>query len=263
MVSSHWHRWENKQGRATGVLEIVTGGRRVWSIPSLWGCPVRCSFCISSSQAYGGPLQSQELLDLVEHVRTNSVGNLPVELSFTGEGEAVLNVEAVQAFFAHASAWPEVQSARICVSGLNMGKSEAFANLPWPTRLQCSLHSAVQATRDVLVPKSIDLVQLRQELLRLTPLFASVDVNVVLQDGVNDCDAHQLALQRFVQGTPWRVVFNPLMREGSLAAHPNRNTWVNALRQQGTDALAYTNVGADLVDQKLYSKLTFVRNPAP
>lgn len=258
MVTTRWHAWTNSQGRSTGVLEIITSERRIWSIPSLWGCPVRCSFCISSSQPYGGPLREDDLVALVSHVRQMSTGGLPVELSFTGEGEAVLNVDAVRALMRHAASWPEIAFARICVSGLHMTRSVEFTDLPWPTRLQCSLHSAIQKTRDVLVPNSVHLGVLHQELVVLTPMFASVDVNVVLQPGVNDSDAHLSALLLFVKDTPWRVVFNPLMQEGATVVHPAREAWVNALRQQGTDAQVYSNIGARIVEQGIYQQLTFV-----
>ena len=50
--------------------------------------------CISSGQAYGGPIQAGDLIALLENTRAASDSNQPVELSFTGEGEAVMNVAA-------------------------------------------------------------------------------------------------------------------------------------------------------------------------
>ena len=253
-----WHEWTTASNRKTGILEITTGARRIWSVPSLWGCPVRCTFCISSSQAYGGPISAVDLEDLLTHVRSQSLGVLPVELSFTGEGEAVLNVDNILKLVEHLRTWPEIDSARVCVSGLKMERAALLSTLPWPTRLQCSLHSAVPETRRRLIPNSPDLENLRLRLVELTKVFASIDLNVVLQPGVNDCDAHLQALLRFAHSTPWRVVFNPHMKEGATFAHPHCEAWMHALRVEGIAAAAYQEIGARIVESGIYEKLTFV-----
>lgn len=253
-----WHGWTNAAGRSTGVLEIVTSGKRIWSVPSLWGCPVGCTFCISSSQAYGGPIEAHDLIALLENTRQLSVGTEPVELSFTGEGEAVFNVASVLALVEHLRGWSEITAARVCASGLRMESATHLADFPWPTRLQFSLHSAVQTSRSVLIPKSPRLDLLRRQLLQLTPLFHSVDINVVLQPGANDGDAHLRALLEFVAQTPWRVVFNPRMVEGALVEHPDRDAWMQALRDQGTPAEGYRVIGQRIVQADIYQKMTFV-----
>lgn len=258
-----WHSWTSSTGRSTGILEITTTDKRIWSIPSLWGCPIGCTFCISSSQAYGGPISAMNLRALLDYARAQSKGTQPVELSFTGEGEAVLNVDNVQALVEHVSTWQEIKFARVCVSGLKMNRAHELANFPWPTRLQCSLHSAVQSTRSKLVVKSLDLAALRVQLLELASRFVSVDLNVVLQHGVNDCDAHLSALLTFVSNTPWRVVFNPHMQEGAAVAHHKRDVWINALQAEGTSAVGYHTIGSRIVEQSMYRKLTFVRSVVP
>lgn len=258
--SVEWHSWTSGTGRGTGVLEITTNDKRIWSIPSLWGCPLGCTFCISSSQAYGGPISAMDLRALLDYTRAQSQGTQPVELSFTGEGEAVLNVDNVQALVEHVRAWQEIESARVCVSGLKMNRAHELANFPWPTRLQCSLHTAVQSTRSKLIAKSLDLKALRLQLLELTSRFVSVDLNVVLQHGVNDCDAHLRALLTFVRNTPWRVVFNPHMQEGATVAHQKRDAWIDALQAEGISAVGYHTIGSRIVEQSIYRKLTFVRS---
>lgn len=255
----HWHSWTNAFGRSTGVLEISTKDKRIWSVPSLWGCPVGCTFCISSSQAYAGPISAQDLADLLDHVRARSQGSLPVELSFTGEGEAVLNVDNVLSLVEHVRAWPEIDSARVCVSGLKMERAQELAHFPWSTRLQCSLHSAVQSSRSAMIAKSLDVESIWRELVKLTPRFASVDLNVVLQPGVNDSDAHLRALLAFAHLTPWRVVFNPHMLEGAAVVHPTTEAWMDALRAEGIASAAYRNIGQRIVETGIYKKLTFVR----
>lgn len=125
-----WHAWTNRAGQGTGVLEIVTSDKRIWSVPSLWGCPVGCTFCISSSQAYGGPIDAHDLIALLENTRRRSIGSEPVELSFTGEGEAVLNVANVLALVEHLRSWPEITTARICASGLRMESAVHLAAFP-------------------------------------------------------------------------------------------------------------------------------------
>ena len=89
-------------------------------------------------------------------------------------------------------------------------------------------------------------------------MFSSIDLNVVLQPGVNDCNAHLEALLRFARSTPWRVVFNPHMQEGVALGHPHREAWMKALRADGIAAAAYQSIGARIVDSGIYKKLTFV-----
>lgn len=256
-----WHAWANAAGQSTGVLEIVTSDKRIWSVPSLWGCPVGCTFCISSSQAYGGPITAPDLIALLKNTRRLSQSDKPVELSFTGEGEAVFNATNILALVEHLRHWPEIAAARVCVSGLRMENARQLASFPWPTRLQFSLHSAVQASRTRLIPNSIALPALREKLLQLTALFHSVDLNVVLQAGANDGDAHLRALLAFVEGTPWRVVFNPQMVEGAVVEHPDRDAWIDALRAQGTPAEGYRVIGARIVQAQIYQRMTFVPPP--
>jgi adenine C2-methylase RlmN of 23S rRNA A2503 and tRNA A37 len=254
-----WHSWTSPTGRRTGVLEITTSEKRIWSVPSLWGCPVGCTFCVSSNQAYAGPIGDRDLQDLLTHVRASSLGHQPVEISFTGEGEAVLNVENVLSLIEHVRHWSEIDSARVCVSGLKVERVLELSNFPWPTRLQCSLHSAIEETRRSLIPKSIALDSLRLHLLALTPKFVSIDLNVVLQPGVNDCSAHLHALIIFARGTPWRVVFNPHMQEEANCSHPATRAWRTALQDEGIPAAMYHTIGTKIVDQGIYKKLSFVR----
>ena len=214
--------------------------------------------CISSGQAYGGPIQAGDLIALLENTRAASDSNQPVELSFTGEGEAVMNVANVLALVEHLRHWPEITTARVCASGLCMDNAAQLAAFPWPTRLQFSLHSAVQVSRSVLIPHSLGLKSLREKLLQLTPLFHSVDINVVLQPGANDGDAHLSALLAFVRHTPWRVVFNPKMVEGAVVEHPDRDAWIENLRAQGTPAEGYRVIGKRIVQADIYQKMTFV-----
>lgn len=248
-------------GYRTGVLDIQLDARRVLSLPTQLGCRVGCTFCVSSALPLVRNLSAGEMLAMVAQcLAALPADTRPLELSFTGEGEAVLNWRAAGEVCRQvALLTSRVTSVRYCFSGL--GASALLGRLdpgPYPCRLQFSLHTARQDVRDRLVPRSEPLHAIKQALLANAHRFTGIELNVVLQDGVNDSDEDLQALLTWADPA-WPVLLNPLLTDGM--ARPGRRTaeFEAGLRQGGRTVLHYERVGRELAAGRIYPLLSALR----
>lgn len=244
-------------GYSTGVLDIDLGARRVLSVPSQLGCSVGCTFCISGNRPFVRSLSGLEILDLLETaLSANPACNKPVELSFTGEGEPALNWKAcAEACKLVRACYPKINSVRYCFSGLGapqlLGKLEA-AGLPM--RLQFSLHTARQSLRNQLVPRSAGLADIHSALRKHQPRFASVDLNVVLQAGLNDTLDDVNSLLAWADPS-WRIVLNPLLTQSASTLSPNASEFMASLKAAGRSVVQYRAVADRITSAAVYPLL--------
>ncbi|MBU9199865.1 radical SAM protein [Burkholderia multivorans] len=242
-------------GYATGALDIAVAGRRVISIPSQLGCHVGCRFCVSKDTPLIRNLTTHEMLQMVQACfDAEPPDDRAVELSFTGEGEGLLNWKYTTACAEEAARrWSGVVTAvRYSCSGL--GASKLLANVPHshlPVRLQLSLHAARQSVRDSLIPRSESLDTILRALRQHEALFASIELNVVLQDGVNDSEEDLLALMTW--GDPkWPILLNPLLADGHEIVATQTHRFAAALRAGGRDVKVFSRVGSLISRQRTY-----------
>ena len=244
-------------GYSTGVLDLVAGGRRILSVPTQLGCKVGCTFCISSRQPLVRNLRADEILAMVDQcLAADGLDDRALEVSFTGEGEPLLNWKQAELVVRHLAASGTAQGARYCLSGLGADKLlPRIDTTILPTRLQVSLHAAQQSVRDRLVPNSIPLLLLSQLLHEQAPRFVSVELNVVLQDGVNDSDADLAALARW--GDPaWPILLNPLLTEGTAKVARRAEHFAQELQAAGRDVRAYRHVAQKICEEKIYPQMS-------
>jgi len=245
----------------SGALDISLQTRRIISIPSQLGCRVGCSFCISNTVPIVRNLTADEMLALVRDcLNAEPPDGRPIELSFTGEGEALLNWrQAKLVCEALPSISPDFTDVRYCFSGL--AAERLLPNLhagPYPMRLQFSLHAARQELRDVLVPVSSPLGDILRALRTNAHRFSAVELNVALSDGVNDSPADLQALANW--GDPaWPIVLNPLLQNGHEHVAGATNLFEEKLKASGRMVKRYQKIGASISRQKLYKHLTAAR----
>jgi len=244
-------------GYATGVLDLEVAGRRVLSVPTQLGCTVGCSFCISRTRPLVRNLQATEMLALVESCLSAAPANgAPVEISFTGEGEPLLNWKQAELVVRELAARGVAQSARYCLSGLGSHKLLPLLDTRiLPTRLQVSLHAARQEIRDTLVPNSIPLPLLEQTLQAQAHRFAGVELNVVLQEGVNDTEADLEALATWGD-MAWPILLNPQLTESSLQVALRTQHFAEQLRRAGRTVRVYRELAQEIVRNGLYSRMS-------
>lgn len=233
-----------------GVLDLQFATRRVLSVPTQIGCAVGCTFCVSKDSPLTRNLTTDEMLSMI---RPNLTGDLPIEVSFTGEGESLMNnreVNAVVEKLGHP-----VESIRYCASGLGIHKYLARMNVSrFPTRLQVSLHSAVQRTRDQLIPRSHNLHGILNSLNEVNG-FQAIELNVVLQHGINDDEEHMLALAQW--GKPeWPILLNPLLNYGRAIISPKTEWMRENLIARGRTVHVYNQVGEQISRQGIYPLMT-------
>lgn len=250
-------------GYATGALDIHVSGRRILSIPTQLGCRVGCTFCVSSTTPVIRNLKAAEMLECIRAcLQAQPPDGRPMELSFTGEGEALLNLrETTQVCAALPALSADFSSVRYCFSGLGasrlLGKVSAT---PYVPRLQFSLHAARQTVRDALVPRSEPLCLIEQALGQVESRFASVELNVVLHDGINDSEADLEALARW--GRPeWPILLNPLMTNGLEKPGARVEYFAANLRARGRVVHVYREVGSRIARSGIYPVLTARKLP--
>ena len=245
-------------GYAIGALDMSLASRRILSIPTQLGCRVGCTFCISSTQPLIRNLSANDMLSMVRScLAAESADGRPMELSFTGEGEPALNWKAAaQVCRELASLSPDFNAVRYCFSGIGadrlLGKLDGG---PYPVRLQFSLHAARQSVRSALVPNSLPLDRIAIALQETRHRFSAIELNVVLQEGVNDSPEDLAALADW--GDPaWPILLNPLLRDGQehIAATTD---WAQALLEgAGRRVLRYTRIAERISRERIYPLLS-------
>lgn len=248
-------------GYRTGALDISLAARRIISVPTQLGCRIGCTFCVSGEGQLVRNLTAAEMLHLVgETLRAAPPDGRPLELSFTGEGEPALNWrQAAAASEALPGISADFESVRYCFSGL--GADRLLTRLDggaFPMRLQLSLHAARQEVRDRLVRNSAPLPQIVAALELHQDRFASVELNVVLQDGLNDSDEDLVALASW--GSPaWPILLNPLLRAGAEVPGARADRFERVLRGAGRTVRRYRQIAAGISRGGIYPLMTASR----
>jgi 23S rRNA (adenine2503-C2)-methyltransferase len=128
-----------------------------------------------------------------------------------------------------------------------------FAEEPEQFTLAVSLHSAVQATRDRLMPgmRSAPLPELREALVGYVALTnRRPTLEYALISGINDTDAELRALAKFCRGLLVHVNLipvNPIAGSTYTRSTADRaRAFVRALAEQGTEASLRVERGADI-----------------
>jgi 23S rRNA (adenine2503-C2)-methyltransferase len=173
-----------------------------------------------------------------------------------GQGEPFANYDATLGALRYINA-PEglgIGARHLTVStcGLLQG-IRRFAAEPEQFTLAVSLHSAVQATRDRLMPgvKGIPLTRLREELVAYADHTGRrPTLEYALAAGVNDTDDELQALIAFCRGALVHVnliPINPVVGTGLTRGDAARaRHFRDALKASGTEASIRVERGADI-----------------
>ena len=170
------------------------------------GCAMGCAFCATGIAGLTRSLTAQEMVDQVLHV-SNDFGERVTSVVFMGQGEPFANFDETVAALRmlNAPGGLEIGARHLTVStsGVIPG-IKRFAELPEQFTLAISLHSAVQSTRNKLMPgvKKYTLPRLHEAIQsyvektgrRPTYEFAMID-------GINDNNPEMQALIDFCAGT--------------------------------------------------------------
>lgn len=175
-------------------------------ISSQAGCAMGCAFCATGLAGLSRSLTAQEMVDQVLHV-ARDFGERVTSVVFMGQGEPFANFDGT------------VQALRILndPDGLAIGARHLtvstcgvipgirrFAELPEQFTLAISLHSAIQGTRNQLMPgvKKYTLLRLHEAIqLYVEKTGRRPTYEFAMIDGINDTNPEMQALVDFCAGT--------------------------------------------------------------
>jgi 23S rRNA (adenine2503-C2)-methyltransferase len=219
------------------------------------GCAMGCAFCATGLSGLTRNLGAGEMVDQVSLV-AEDFGQRVTNVVAMGQGEPFANYEAVLGALRLMNA-PEalgIGARHITVStcGLVTG-IRRFAEEPEQFTLAISLHSAVQATRDQLMPgvRGIKLGELRHALIDYAQTSGRrPSLEYALIAGVNDTDDELAALRQFCRGLLVHVNLipvNPVSESGFARSDASRiRAFERGLAETGVEVSIRAERGTDI-----------------
>lgn len=175
-------------------------------ISSQAGCAMGCAFCATGLAGLSRSLTAQEMVDQVLHV-SRDFGERVTSGVFMGQGEPFANfdatIDALRALNDPDGLAIGARHLTVSTCGVIPG-IRRFAELPEQFTLAISLHSAVQGTRNQLMPgvKKYTLPRLHEAIqLYVEKTGRRPTYEFAMIDGINDTNPEMQALIDFCAGT--------------------------------------------------------------
>lgn len=177
--------------------------RNTLCISSQVGCPVKCAFCATGQDGFVRNLDVNEIINQVYTVERRLVkqGSNINNIVFMGMGEPLLNLSNVLKALDILSNENGINISKrkitISTSGI-VPNIEKILLEKLPIELAISLHSAINAKRDTIIPVNRsypleDLYAILQEYQRQTKRRISFEYIMINDFNVSDIDANALA----------------------------------------------------------------------
>lgn len=177
--------------------------RNTLCISSQVGCPVKCAFCATGQDGFVRNLDVNEIINQVYTVerRLTKQGSNINNIVFMGMGEPLLNLSNVLKALDILSNENGINISKrkitISTSGI-VPNIEKILLEKLPIELAISLHSAINAKRDMIIPVNRsypleDLYAILQEYQRQTKRRISFEYTMINDFNVSDIDANALA----------------------------------------------------------------------
>ena len=236
-------------------IPSADGHRLTVCVSSQVGCPMACQFCATGREGFTRNLTPDEITDQVAMVSRDF--NMPItNVVVMGQGEPFLNyenlVQALKELNSRDSFNIGARHITVSTCGILDG-IEQFSKEPYQFTLAISLHSAIQKTRDILMPRVTNqpLTALKEQLKSyIENTNRRVTFEYLLIKGVNDSDKHLEALLLFTQNLLCHVNLLTLneVDDSPFKPTPNDvlNKWEKCLTVQGTEATIRKSRGSDI-----------------
>lgn len=242
-------------GATVEVVGLPTSDRLTVCFSTQAGCAMGCSFCATGTAGLTRNLGPGEMVDQVRLV-ANDFGRRVTNAVAMGQGEPFANYDATLGAlrFMNNPDTLGIGARHITVStcGIVAG-IRRFAEEPEQFTLAVSLHSAVQATRDRLMPgvRGIPLRELRSALVAYAEKTGRrPSLEFALIAGVNDTADELAALVTFARGMLVHVNLipvNPVTESGFERATAERvRAFVSELERAGIQASVRAERGTDI-----------------
>jgi len=242
-------------GATVETVGLPSGDRLTVCFSTQAGCAMGCAFCATGIGGLIRDLGPGEMVDQVSVV-AGDFGRRVTNAVAMGQGEPFANYDAVIGAlrFMNAPDALGIGARHITVStcGLVTG-IRRFAEEPEQFTLAVSLHSAVQNTRDRLMPgvRSVKLPELRKALAGYaTATGRRPSLEYALIAGVNDTEAERSALVKFCRGLLVHVNLipvNPVAETGFARSPADRiESFQRVLHAAGIEASIRAERGTDI-----------------
>lgn len=242
-------------GNTVETVGIPSKDRLAVCVSTQVGCPLRCDFCATGRNGYVRNLGAGEIADQVS-VAAKDFGQRVSSVVMMGQGEPFLNYDAVieAARILNSKDGLEIGARHITISTSGvLPQIRRLAAEPEQFTLAVSLHSAVQETRDMLMPgvRKYPLDRLRDALASYAEATGRRPTyEYALIDGVNDTDAELRALVAFCRRTLCHVNLIGLNKVAGSRYLPSSAERIALFEQRLKEAGVETSVrnprGADI-----------------
>jgi len=247
--------WRLSDGATVESVGLPVEGRLTVCFSTQAGCAMGCSFCATGEGGLVRDLGPGEMVDQVRLVGED-FGVRVTNAVAMGQGEPFANYDATLGALRLMND-PDglgIGARHLTVStcGIIAG-IERFATEPEQFTLAVSLHSAVQPTRDRLMPslRTQRLPRLREALAHYTERTGRrVSLEYALIEGVNDSARELEALIGFCTGLLCHVNLIPVnptgRRSHARPAAEQVGSFLRALTAAGIEATVRSERGADI-----------------
>lgn len=242
-------------GATVETVGLPSGDRLTVCFSTQVGCGMGCSFCATGKSGLIRDLGPGEMVDQLRTVADDFGARVSNAVAM-GQGEPFANyaatLGALRIMNSKDGLGIGARHLTVSTCGLVQGISR-FGTEPEQFTLAVSLHSAVQSTRDVLMPgvRGLSLVSLRAALAE----YASAtgrrpSLEFALIEGVTDTPDELAALVEYCRGLHVHVnliPINPVPGTGfSRATTARAEEFIAELGRAGTEASVRTERGADI-----------------
>lgn len=242
-------------GVAVECVGMPTKNRLAVCVSTQAGCAMGCAFCATGAAGLTRSLTSAEIYEQVMHVR-DDFNTRVTSVVMMGQGEPFMNYDATLGALRRLND-PDgmgigARHLTVSTSGI-IPMISRFASEPEQFTLAVSLHSAVQQTRNALMPgvRKYSLVNLYDVMgTYVDKTGRRPTYEYALIQGVNDTDNELGALCDFCRGTLAHVNIIQLNDvEGSKfkpAPRERAEEFVSRLATVGVEATIRNSRGADI-----------------
>lgn len=219
------------------------------------GCAMGCDFCATGHQGFSGNLLIGEIVDQIIQVQ-NDFSQRVSNIVVMGQGEPFLNfdnvIEALR--ICNDQKLLNIGARRITISTCGVIPSiERFSQVEEQFTLAVSLHSAVQQTRDKIMPgtRKWPLPDLKRALVNYNcTTNRRVTFEYALMRGVNDSSSDLQALIEYCSGLICHVNLIPLNEIDDSPYQPTASHvidyWRDKLQASGIEASVRNSRGQDI-----------------
>jgi 23S rRNA (adenine2503-C2)-methyltransferase len=242
-------------GTNVECVGMPSGDRLSVCVSTQAGCPMGCIFCATGNSGFKRSLTAAQIYDQVLHAEKD-FGQRVSSVVLMGQGEPFMNYDQTlkaMRLMNRADALA-IGARHITVSTCGIvPKIQKFANEPEQFTLAISLHSAVQKTRDVIMPgvKKYNLQLLKHAIDEYTTKTKRRPTyEYAMIDGVNDTDEDLEALVAFCEGTLCHVNLIQLNDLPGSPLKPSKmervNKFRNRLKHAGVETTVRESRGNDI-----------------